>query len=72
MGWKSNGMQKELSPLFAVTVQLTAEQYDRILELVMLMGLDPDKDFTMVAQHVICDSLDLRIANRISAEGRFR
>lgn len=26
MGLKSNGMQKELSPLFAVTVQLTADQ----------------------------------------------
>lgn len=61
-----------LAPLFTVSVQLSAQQYDRILQLVMLMGLDPDKDFARVAQQVICDSLDLRIDSQIEAEGRFR
>lgn len=61
-----------LAPLFTVSVQLSAQQYDRILQLVMMMGLDPDKDFARVAQQVICDSLDLRIDSQIEAEGRFR
>lgn len=60
-----------MNPLFTVSVQLTAQQYDRILELVMLMGLDPDKDFAEVANRVICDSLDLRIESRLNAERRF-
>lgn len=61
-----------LNPLFTVSVQLTAQQYDRILQLVMLMGLDPDADFARVAQQVICDSLDMRIDSRIEAEGRYK
>lgn len=61
-----------LSHVMSVDYQLTAEQYDRILRLTLLMGLDPDKDFARVAQQVICDSLDLRIDSQIEAEGRFR
>ncbi len=64
--------QAGLDPIFTVSVQLSAQQYDRILQLVMMMGLDPDEDFSMVAQHVICDSLDLRINSRIEAEGRYK
>lgn len=50
---KHNGMP--------VTVTLTTEQHDRILQLIYMMDLDPDEDFQMVAQSVICDSLDRRI-----------
>jgi len=58
-----------LNPMFSVTVQLTAEQYDRILALVWLLELDPDKDFTAVAQQVICDSLDRRLEAAILTHG---
>ena len=60
-----------------VPVTLTPEQYDRIHQLVELMDLDPDEDFVMVAQSVICDSLDRRIeaATELQARrglGRYR
>ena len=65
MGHTTSG----LSPIFAVNVQLTALQYDRILQLVIMMGLDPDKDFNRIAQQVICESLDLRIENNLAELG---
>lgn len=58
-----------LNPIFTVSVQLTALQYDRILQLVMMMGLDPDKDFNRIAQQVICESLDLRIESNLAELG---
>lgn len=60
----------KLDPMFTVSVRLTAEQHNRILELVYLMDLDPDEDFEMVAQGVIMDSLDRRIESSLAAQGR--
>ena len=53
-----------------VPVPLTIEQHDRILQLVYLMDLDPDEDFEMVAQSVICDSLDRRIEAATALQAR--
>lgn len=58
------------SPL-SVNVELTGEQYTRILQLTLMMGLDPVDDFASVARTVICDSLDMRIAARMEAQGRY-
>lgn len=57
-------------PGLTVPVTLTPEQYDRIHQLVELMDLDPDEDFAMVAQSVICDSLDRRIEAAVALQGR--
>lgn len=72
MRFSSKREQAGLDPIFTVSVRLSAQQYDRILQLVLLMGLDPDADFARVAQQVICESLDLRIDSTIEAEGRLR
>ena len=58
-----------LSHVMSVEYQLTAEQYDRILQLTLLMGLDPDKDLKDVAQQVIRESLDLRIESCLAEYG---
>ena len=59
-----------LQMMHFVPVQLTDEQYARIVELIYLMDLDPEKDFIHVAQRVVCDSLDRRIEAAICAQGR--
>ncbi len=59
----------DLSHVMSVDYQLTAEQYDRILRLTLLMGLDPDRDLKEVAQRVIRESLDLRIENCLAEYG---
>ena len=59
----------DLAHVMSVEVQLTARQYDRILQLVQMMGLDPDNDFRRIAQQVICDSLDLRLDSYVAQMG---
>lgn len=58
-----------LSHCYTVDVPLTAYQHDRILELVWLLGLDPDRDFSAVARRVITESLDRRLDAAIQARG---
>ena len=59
----------DLSHCYTVEIPLTAAQHDRILELVWLLELDPDRDFAAVARRVILDSLDRRLENAIQAKG---
>lgn len=59
----------DLAHCYTVEVPLTAAQYDRILELVWLLELDPDRDFVDVARRVILDSLDRRLESALYASG---